>query len=77
LEINEFFNRPTGAAAPYLIEVGKTLASGPSGDAEETDKKEKRLTELYKILNLDEAQLKACQHPTDITKTCRSIVMEF
>jgi hypothetical protein len=60
-----------------LIEVGKMLGGGPSGDDEETDKKEKRLKEIYKILKLDEDQLKGCQHPTDITKTCRSIVKEL
>ena len=63
--------RPTGAAALYFIEVGKALTGQSKKDVEEEGE---ILEEILDTLKMTEADLKSCEHETDITKTCRAII---
>ena len=71
-------NRPDGEIASYLIELGKSLSN--KTDHKETEKKTRKKSKIKRIcrtLNLTKGQLKASKHPTDITKTSRSIAKEM
>ena len=65
--------RPTGAAAGYIIDMGKILSGSTVVDDIEEDKGDK-LESICHTLNMTEKQLISCEHNTDITKTCRQIV---
>lgn len=65
--------RPTGAAAGYIIDMGKVLSGATIVDDIEEDKGEK-LAFICRTLNMTEKQLLSCEHETDITKTCRQII---
>lgn len=56
----------------YFIEIGK-VPSGVSTKNAEEDEGE-ILEDICMTLNTTEADLKSCEHETDITKTCRSII---
>lgn len=62
-----FFNRPHGEIANYFIQLAESLSENTDG---EQQKKQKR---ICSALNLTKRQLRSAHHPTDITKTCRSI----
>ncbi|CAF1091203.1 unnamed protein product [Rotaria sordida] len=69
--------KPSGAAASYFIDVTKMLSNisnneeqGKTGGSETKEK----LNQIGQVLNLSNIQLKGCEHPTDITKSCRGII---
>ena len=66
-------DRPTGAAASYFIDIGKIL-TGVSSKADNEEDKGEQLESICLTLQMNERQLKACEHDIDITKTCRSII---
>lgn len=66
-------DRPTGAAASYFIDIGKIL-TGVSSKADNEEDKGEQLENICSTLQMNERQLKACEHDIDITKTCRSII---
>lgn len=67
-----FLDKPPPAAINYFIDIGKLL-SGAKLDDSDQDQGEK-LENILSALEMDEKELKSCEHPTDITKTCRHIV---
>ena len=61
--------------AAYFIEIGKILAGKSNCHDDEDDEDAGEQLECIKsVLNMSENELKLCEHGTDITKTCRSIV---
>lgn len=70
-----FLGRPTGAVAAYFVEIGKIL-SGKSTCHDDEDEEDagEQMERIKSVLNMSENELKGCEHGTDITKTCRSIV---
>jgi uncharacterized Ntn-hydrolase superfamily protein len=65
--------RPTGAALHYFVEIGKTLA-GLSSKVDDDEDAGDKLEKICEVLKMTEREPKTCEHETDITKSCRSII---
>ncbi|CAF2953815.1 unnamed protein product [Rotaria sp. Silwood2] len=65
--------KPSGPAANYFIEIGRAL-SGVTVDEPHEEEKGDALENICLALDMNEKELKSCEHDTDITKTCRQII---